>query len=435
MKITDLKPYEKNAKKHDRKQIALIAASIRQFGFGQPIVIDAEDAVIVGHGRLEAAKSLGWTEAREGVARAKKGEEFVPVVRAEDLTPDEVAAYRLADNKLNESPWDMQLAMDDLKLLSDDLLALTGFDRDLIVEPDEHDDDAPEPPVIPRTKLGDVYGLGQHRLVCGDSTEAETFRKLLDDDKAAMCFADPPYNVAYKGSGKKTSQGILNDDLGGESFGKLITEAMARIAERTEAEAGWYIFHSSTTQDQFRAAIEAAGMEVKSQLIWNKPSAALGMGDYRSKHEPFFYCQRKGKRARFYGDRTHATVTDFTYSDQKLLAWAKRQRRAEQEGRTTIWTMRREPVAGYVHPTQKPVELITYAISNSSRPGDIVLDPFAGSGSALIASEKLGRRARLIELDQKYCDVIVGRWCGWAKQGTVKLNGKEIEWDKSSKTE
>ena len=188
IKIQDIKPYEKNAKKHTRKQIDQVANSIKRFGFVQPLVIDKNNELIIGHCRLEASKKLGMTE--------------VPTLKLEDLSEEEVKALRLADNKLNESDWDMDLVIPELKGLSDDLLDLTGFDRDLIIEPDEKDDEVPEVPKKPRSKLGDLYELGNHRVLCGDSTKAEDVERLMDGKKANMCFTDPPYNVDYTGDEK-----------------------------------------------------------------------------------------------------------------------------------------------------------------------------------------------------------------------------------------
>lgn len=196
---------------------------------------------------------------------------------------------------------------------------------------------------------------------------------------------------------------------------------------------GLYVFHSTSTQAVFEEALNESEIEVRNQLIWNKPVASMGWGDYRWKHEPCYYATIKGQTHNFYGDRTNTTVLDFQKTDQQLLAWAKKQKAAEQNGKTTIWTMKREPVGDYVHPTQKPVELITYALENSSKTGDIILDPFLGSGSTLVASEKLGRVCYGLELDPRFVDVIVQRWLDYTKiEGEdlqfITLNGVETEW-------
>lgn len=410
-----IKPYSKNAKKHPAKQIEQVAASIREFGMNQPIVVDAQGVIIVDHGRYEALKSLNWSD-----------EEIAKHVKVVDLSEEQAKAYRLADNKLNESEWDMELVISDLKELTDALIDLTGFDKDLILEPEDIDDEVPETPEEPQSEFGDLYELGEHRIMCGDSTKAECLERLMNGNKADMVFTDPPYNVNYSGSGENTSEGIMNDHMSEEDFDTFLTEAFKRYAEHSKGGAGWYVFHSHHAQDAFRRAIDKTDWKVKSQLIWNKPSAGLGMNEYRPKHEPFFYCVNN--EAVFYGDRTGTTVWDLHKSEQALIAWAKKQKRLETEGKTTIWTMKRENVGGYVHPTQKPVELITYALHNSSKAGDIVLDTFLGSGSTLIAAQKTGRVCYGMELDPKYIDVIVSRYVAYTKNSTVIKNGEEITW-------
>ncbi len=404
MEIGILKPYAKNAKKHNKKQIQKVAESIKNFGFVQPIVIDKNNEVVIGHARLEAAKLLKLKE--------------VPTISVENLTDEQVKALRLADNKLNESEWDMGLAIEELKGLSPEMFDLTGFDADLLIEPDEKDDVIPEnPPTI--AKLGDIWQLGRHRLMCGDSTKKEDVERLMDGKKADMVFTDPPYNVDYSGRGENTSEGILNDKMSKESFDIFLVEIFKRYNENCKVGGGWYVFHSSSTQHQFQKAIEASGWNVKNQIIWNKPTASMGWGDYRWKHEPMFYCGKENTV--FYGDRTHSTIIDFHKSEQQLLNWVKRVKRDEQNGKTTIWTMKRDSVSGYKHPTQKPVELISYAIFNSSKADDIVLDLFLGSGSTLIACEKTNRICYGMELDEKYCDVIIKRYEDYTQTKAIKL--------------
>lgn len=244
-----------------------------------------------------------------------------------------------------------------------------------------------------------------------------------------MVFTDPPYNVNYHGQGEKTKRGIENDHMESTAFDAFLVAFFKSAADSVKGGAGWYIFHSSSTQDQFKSALEEAGLEVRAQLIWNKPTAALGWGDYRWKHEPFFYAGKKDTKLTFYGDRTHKTVVDFHASEKALLNWAKREKRLEAEGKTTIWSMKRDKVADYEHPTQKPVELITYALVNSSKEGDIVLDPFAGSGSTLVAAEKTGRTGYAIELDPTFADVIVQRMVDYTGQTEVIKNGEIEIWE------
>ena len=325
----------------------------------------------------------------------------------------------------------MELVLQEIKGLSEEMLDLTGFDKDLIIEADEKDDEVPEIPEEPQSKLGDLYELGNHRVLCGDSTKLEDVERLMDGKKADMVFTDPPYNVNYAGRGEKTSNTILNDKMSDENFQTMLNAWFLRYSEITKGGGAWYVFHSSSTQHQFQKAIENAGWTVKNQIIWNKPVASMGWGDYRWKHEPIFYCGKENTT--FYGDRTNTTVLDIPQDDQKALKWLRTQKELEKYGHSTIWSMKRENVNGYVHPTQKPVERICYALKNSSKNGDIVSDHFGGSGATLIACEKLSREARLLELDPKYVDVIVQRYVDYVENPIVKLNGTIIEWNKTPK--
>lgn len=359
MKISQIKPYEKNAKKHTKKQIMAVAESIQTFGFNQPIVVDKDGVIIVGHARFEAAKLLGLKD--------------VPTITVK-LSEEKVKAYRLADNKLNESAWDMKLVVEELKEMSMEMVELTGFSTDLTSESGEGDDVVPvNPPTI--CKEGDIWQLGAHRLICGDSTKEKTYEKLMAGAKADLVFTDPPYNVNYEGSGKKTSSKIMNDHMSERKFFEFLVESFSGTLTALKKGAGLYVFHSNKTQATFEEALTVAGYDIKAQLIWNKPSAGMGQGDYRT------------------------TIVDFQKTPAELLEWAKRQKAAETVGKTTIWSMKREPTQDYVHPTQKPVELISYALFNNTKADDIVLDPFLGSGSTLIACEKTGRVCTGAELD------------------------------------
>lgn len=411
--IHEIKPYGKNAKKHPEKQVMQIADSIKEFGFNQPIVVDSEDVIIVGHGRYQAAHYLGLAE--------------VPVFVA-NIDEEKAKAYRLADNKLNESDWDMELVINELKTLSLPMVDLTGFKRSLVLNPERKDDEVPEVPKVAKSKPGDLYEMGNHRLICGDATQTGDFLRLMAGVKADMVFTDPPYNVNYSGSGKNTSSTIMNDKMEQAQFREFLIACFKVMREHVKASAGMYVFHSPTTQREFEEALLACGIEVKYQLIWNKPSAGMGMGDYRNKHEPFFYAAVKDNRPNFYGDRTHTTVIDLHKSEASMLKWIKEIKEAEESGKTTIWTMKREPTGDYVHPTQKPVELIMYALNNSSKVDDVVLDPFLGSGSTLIACEKTNRACYGSELDPRFADVIVQRWVDYTGNRTIKLNGEPIVW-------
>lgn len=358
-------PYARNPRKN-ADAVTKVKASLQEFGWQQPIVVDKEMVVIVGHTRLEAAKELGYTE--------------VPVFIADHLTDAQVKAYRIADNRVHqEAEWDIDL----LKLEFADLqdvdfdLAKTGFDdnelNNLLAEAIEEgltdEDSVPEIPVEPITKLGDIYKLGNHRLMCGDSTSIDAVEKLMDGDKADMVFTDPPYGVDYKG--------ITNDSRNG--LEDLLRGAFANYFGHSKLGAAIYCFHSDRCADVFHKVFREF-FHFSSMIIWAKNTLTLSQTDYQSQHEPCLYG--------WMNNGTHSW-----YSDRK---------------QTSVWEFNKERFDK--HTTPKPVALVEKAITNSSKSGDIVIDLFGGSGSTMIASEKLGRCARLMELDPKYCDVIVKRW-------------------------
>lgn len=362
--LKDIKPYQKNAKKHPTKQVRQIAASIKEFGFNQPIVVDENNEIIVGHGRYEAARLLGLVE--------------VPTLTVK-LTSPQVKAYRLADNKLNESEWDMALVIEELKGLSAPLLDLTGFDKDLILDSDAKDDEVPETPETPRSKLGDLYELGPHRVLCGDSTSSEAVLRLMDGKKADMVFTDPPYGLGgYAGRSGKF-EGIKGDDGSEDLLKKFYVDAIPNVTER-------YIWGNWRT-------IFYLGEFPRDVTVWNKGSIGMGKG-YRGQYEICFYF---GK---------------FAGSD------------------SDVWDVKRDAVDSYKHPTQKPVYLGERAMLNSSERDSIIYDAFLGSGSTLIAAQKTGRICYGMELDPKYVDVIVQRYVDYTANNMVKLNGTEITWKK-----
>lgn len=383
MDISVIQPYPKNAKKHPKKQIQQVANSIKEFGFNQPIVVDKDNVVIVGHGRLEAAKLLGLKD--------------VPVIQV-DLTEERAKAYRLADNKLNESEWDMDLVIEELKGLSEEMLDLTGFDKDLIIEPEENDDEVPDVPETPRSILGDLYELGSHRVLCGDSTQPDAVQRLMDGKKADMVFTDPPYNIAYEGGSKKREM-IKNDEV--EDFYGFLLQVYSSFALSMKLGASIYVCHADTERVNFTKAFKDAGFYLSSVVIWSKNNATFGRQDYFWKHEPILYGWREGGAHTWYGDNKQ----------------------------DTIWNVNR-PSKSEAHPTMKPIELIEKAIFNSSKQEDTILDLFLGSGSTLIASEKTGRICYGMELDPKYVDVIVQRYIDYTGNTKVIKNGKEEIWQK-----
>ncbi|CAG2146157.1 site-specific DNA-methyltransferase [Ralstonia mannitolilytica] len=394
--IDKLLPYVRNARQHSDEQIAQIAASIAEFGFVNPILTGADGVLVAGHGRLAAARKLGLPT--------------VPVVVLDHLTPTQRRALVLADNRLAElATWDDALLRIELEALQDDGfdLDLTGFDADALAEllADEEpqiegrteDDAAPDVPEEPVSRPGDVWRLGPHRLVCGDATTAEAYARLFPDgERADMVFTDPPYNVNYANSAKDKLRGkhrpILNDALG-EGFYDFLFDALALIMAHTRGAI--YVAMSSSELDTLQAAFRAAGGHWSTFIIWAKNTFTLGRSDYQRQYEPILYGWPEGATRHWCGDRDQGDV----------------------------WQIKK-PAKNDLHPTMKPVDLVERAIRNSSRPGDVVLDPFGGSGTTLIAAEKAGRVARLIELDPKYADVIVRRWQDWTgQQATREADG------------
>lgn len=373
--IDSIRPYDKNAKKHPKKQVEQVAASIKEFGFNQPIVVDKEGVIIVGHGRYEAAKALKLAT--------------VPVLEV-DLTPEQANAYRLADNKLNESEWDMTLVIEELKGLSEPMLELTGFDKDLILEADEQDDEVPELPEEPVSKLGDLYQLGEHRVLCGDSTSLEDVERLMDGKKADMVFTDPPYNVDYEGKTKDKLK-IDNDKLSTSDFDLFLNDTFVNL-HNLLAE-GSPIYVTCPLEDgSFHKAFLNSGLKLQSILVWVKNTMVMGRKDYHYKHEPILYGWKEGSAHFWKGGRDKVSVIECN-----------------------------KPARSSSHPTTKPIELITELMGNSIRDEGIVADLFLGSGSTLIAAQKTGRICYGMELDPKYVDVIVKRWEDYTGEKAVKL--------------
>lgn len=402
MQIELIKPYGKNAKKHPKKQIEQVAASIKEFGFNQPIVVDKNGVLIVGHGRLEAAKLLGITD--------------VPTITV-DLTEEQAKAYRLADNKLNESEWEMDLVIDELKGLSSEMFDLTGFDRDLIIEPDEHDDDVPDAPQEPVSILGDLYELGYHRVLCGDSTKVEDVERLMDGKKADMVFTDPPYNVNYSGKTKDALK-IKNDKKNLPDFRRFVESFSIILREFTKKGGRFYVclpLESGATD------ILVDLFHLQTVIVWVKNTIVMGRKDYQQQSEPILFLE---------GEETIEETTSGIF-----YGWVDGDRHEWYGGRkqSNIWRIDK-PTASKQHPTMKPVELCIKSVLNSSRDGEKVLDLFLGSGSTLIAAEKTGRNCYGMELDPKYVDVIVQRYVDFTGNSSIKKNGIDIHWEKSVKT-
>ncbi len=386
-----LVPYARNARTHSETQVAQIAASIAEFGFTNPILAGSDGVIVAGHGRLAAAQKLGL--------------EVVPVVVLDHLNPTQRRALVIADNRIAENAgWDDAMLRVELAALADDAfdVALTGFDADALAElmageePDvdgQTDDDAvPEVPETPISRSGDIWLLGAHRLLCGDATAAASYERLLAGEQADMVFTDPPYNVNYANSAKDKMRGkdraILNDNLGDGFYDFLLAALTPTVAH---CRGGIYVAMSSSELDVLQAAFRAAGGKWSTFIIWAKNTFTLGRADYQRQYEPILYGWPEGAQRHWCGDRDQGDV----------------------------WNIKK-PQKNDLHPTMKPVDLVERAIRNSSRPGNVVLDPFGGSGTTLIAAEKSGRQARLIELDPKYVDVIVRRWQDWTGQQATR---------------
>jgi DNA modification methylase len=376
--IEKLIPYAKNSRTHSEEQVAQLAGSIKEFGFNNPVLIGQDDVIIAGHGRVMAARKVGLME--------------VPCIRLTHLTETQRKAYIIADNRLAlNAGWDNELLTIELNdLLADNFaLDILGFDTDELknlldpVKPTEGltDEDAvPEVPEEPKTKPGDIYRLGKHRLMCGDSTSIDALEKLCDGQLVDMWLTDPPYNVAYEGK-TKDALTIKNDSMGDDQFRQFLRDSYTAADMVMKPGAVFYIWHADSEGYNFRGAARDAGWTVRQCLIWKKSTMVMGRQDYHWKHEPCLYGWKDGAGHLWAADRKQTTILEFD-----------------------------KPSRNGEHPTMKPVGLFEYQMLNNTKGGDIVLDSFGGSGTTLIAAEKNGRIARIMELDPKYCDVIVKRW-------------------------
>ena len=394
--ITKLVPYVNNARTHSPEQITKLRASLREFGFINPVIIDRDFNVIAGHGRILAAKEEGIKE--------------VPCVFADHLTEAQKKAYIIADNRMAmDAGWDEELLRVEIESLQgmDFDPLLTGFDEKELAalfddgidaKEDDFDVDAElEKPCFSR--LGDVWTLGRHRLVCGDSTKPETYTMLMGETKANLVITDPPYNVNYEGSAGK----IKNDNMAGEKFYEFLLAAFKNMESVMAEDASIYVFHADTEGLNFRRAFADAGFYLSGCCIWKKQSLVLGRSPYQWQHEPVLYGWKKNGKHQWYTGRKETTIWEFD-----------------------------KPKKNGDHPTMKPIPLLAYPIGNSSMANSVVLDPFGGSGSTLIACEQTDRICRTIELDEKFCDVIVNRYIeqvGSADDVSVLRDGKTYSYE------
>ena len=400
--IDKLVPYANNARTHSPAQINKLRSSLREFGFINPVIIDRDFGIIAGHGRVLAAREEGISE--------------VPCVYADHLTEAQKKAYIIADNRMAmDAGWDEEMLRIEIESLQADAfdLALTGFDEKELSklfddENDAKDDDFDVDEELKKptfSKAGDVWTLGRHRLVCGDSTRPETYEVLMEGRKANLVLTDPPYNVNYEGTAGK----IKNDNMASEKFFDFLFDAFSCMEKVMADDASIYVFHADTEGLNFRKAFDAAGFYLSGCCIWKKPSLVLGRSPYQWQHEPCLFGWKKNGKHRWYYDRKQ----------------------------TTIWEFEKSKKNGE-HPTMKPIPLLCYPITNSTMSNTLVLDPFGGSGSTLIACEQTDRSCATIELDEKFCDVIVNRYIelvGTAENVSVLRDGKTHSYEEVSHAE
>lgn len=396
IKTNELIPYRNNAKRHNKKQVEQVANSIKRFGFVQPIVIDKNNEIIIGHCRYLSAKQLDL--------------ETVPALRVENLTEDEIKALRLADNKLNESEWDLDLALPELKGLDIELQELTGFDKELLIEPEERDDEVPEVPETPRTVLGDIYELpasagGYHRVMCGDSTMIDQVEKLMNGQKADMVFTDPPYGMNLDTNYTK----IKPDTEASRKFQKAKGERTNKNYSRVIGDDKEWEFESANHFDcpeQFWWGAD-----------WYRRTLPVGGS--------FFVWDKR--------ENDDGSNLDSMFGSCFELCWSKTRHKREiaRIKYAGLLGTEREDVKKRLHPTQKPVLLGEWFINKFSKENQLIADIFLGSGSTLIACEKTERVCYGMELDEHYVDVIVQRYVDYTGNTKIKLNGQEITWDKT----
>lgn len=366
--VDEIRPYENNPRKND-DAVKAVAESIKEFGFNQPIGIDKDGIVVVGHTRLKAAQRLGLRE--------------VPCIVLSDISDEQVAAYRLADNRTAEqSDWDYEALAEELKEIGNIDMSLFGFDE--VSEPEvlevQEDNFEIELSEKPKARAGQIYELGRHRLMCGDSTDIGSVERLTDGNEMDMLITDPPYGVDY--SGKTTDAlKIANDNLEEDALLDLLTKAFENANDVLRPGGAFYIWHADSKADIFRRACRDAGWTIRQVLIWVKNVFVLGRQDYQWQHEPCLYGWKDGAAHVWTGDRKQSTILEFD-----------------------------RPLKNTEHPTMKPVLLFDYQMQNNTNPGDKVLDLFGGSGTALIAAEQNGRTCYMMEYDPQYADVIIARW-------------------------
>lgn len=412
LSIDEIKPYDRNAKDHNPKQIKLIADSIKRFGFLQSIVIDKNNEIVAGHGRYEAAKFLGLKE--------------VPVIKADTLTEQEIKAYRLADNQINAlTGFKMDLVIEELKGLDDNLVDLTGFDCDILIESDENDDIVLETAPT-RTKLGDIWQLGKHRVMCGDSTKKKDVERLMDGKKADILITDPPYGVNYGdknkflnsiGKGNRIQDKISGDNIIGENYKKWSESWLINL--RDILENVFYIFISGKNIHELIGAINNLGYKYSQDLVWVKNNHILGRLDYNLKHENIIYgwLDSHTDKGLFNTSVIDDEIDIRSLDKNALLSKVKQLQKALKQS----IIRENKPLKSELHSTMKPVGLIEKFIFDSTEVDNIILDFFLGSGSTLIACEKTNRICYGMEIAPKYVDIILQRYEQYTNNKPIKI--------------
>lgn len=391
-KIEEIKEYENNPRNNDNA-VEYVARSIKDFGFKIPIIVDKNNIIVAGHTRYKAAKELNLTE--------------VPCIVADDLTDEQIKAFRLVDNKSAElAEWNLELLNIELENIHDIDMNLYNFELSELLDNVIEDDYEIELSEEPKTKYADIYKLGNHYLMCGDSTKESDVAKLMNNNKADLFLTDPPYNVALGNHDTpetarqrhRRTDGliIMNDKMSDNDFLDFLTKCFSIAKDNMKDGASFYIWHADNESLTFRQALKNSGLELRQTLIWNKNAITLGRQDYQWKHEPCLYGWKDGASHSWFSDRSQPTVLDF-----------------------------KKPSKSEDHPTMKPIELFAYQIKNSSKVNDIVLDTFGGSGTSIIACEQLNRLCFTMELDPRYCDVIVDRWETFTNQKAELISGDQ----------
>lgn len=415
--LVDLVEYENNPRNNDGA-VQAVAESIKEFGFKVPIVIDSNNVIVAGHTRLKAARLLGLTT--------------VPCIIADDLTPEQVKAFRIADNKTGElAEWDftaLEIELAELSEVSDIDMSDFGFDISEIEEPQEIvEDEVPEVDEgnDPTVKLGDVWQLGKHRLLCGDSTDISAVEMLMNNELADMVLTDPPYNMGYMGAGNKNKSNykhdkILNDKMSNDDFERFLTDIYSNLFIAMKDGASFYVFYKELGKGVFITALEKGGLTFKQELVWVKNQIVLGGSKYQNMYEPCLYGCKGERIENWYAGRRERSVIE---SIDLMNEFELRSTIIELLGTLETDVVREnKTLKNDLHPTMKPLKLLGRFINNSSAKEDIVLDLFGGSGSTLIACEQLGRRCFTMELDPKYCDVIIKRWEAFTGEEAEKVN-------------